>query len=263
MKLNYKAVTPEGKSLQGIIEARNIEEAAKYLRGKNIIPIHIVPKKDFEINLSFGKSRKQLVFFTRQLSSMISAGLTLMQALRTLQAQMQQGELKKIIASVIADIEDGNTFADSLQNFPKYFDPIYISLIRAAESSGLLDKVLARLADNLEKEEKLRSSIKGALLYPVIVVIGMIIVMAVMMIVVIPELTPIYKQLNVTLPFTTQVVIAISNFMIYFWYLLIAGVVAFYFAFRSWRKTEAGTTIWDSIILKLPIFGKLIHDSIL
>src|SRR5579872_317155 len=264
MKLNYKAVSQQGKTVQGVIEAKDIEEAAKYLRSKDLIPIRVIPRKDFQINLGiFNASRKDLVFFTRQLSSMITAGLTLMQSLRTLESQMPQGKLKKVLVTVISDIEDGNSLAESLGQFPEIFNSTYLALIKAAETSGLLDKVLSRLADNLEKEQKIRSNVKGALLYPIIVVIGMVIVMAVMMIVVVPELTPIYTELNVQLPFQTRVVVALSDFTINYWYVVIAGVVGLYFLYKFWKRTENGILITSKLALILPVFGKLNHDTIL
>ncbi len=264
MKLNYKAVSSDGKSLRGIIEAKDVEEAAKYLRSKKLIPVHITPKSDFQLSLGFlGTSKKDVVFFTRQLSSMLTAGLTLMQSLRTLQLQMSDGKLKNIIGSVVIDIEDGNSFASALQKFPDTFDDLYVALIRAGESSGQLDKLLGRLADNLEKQQSIASQVKGALLYPIIVLIGMALVMVVIMVVVIPQLTPVYNQLHVQLPLPTLIVVYISNFMIHFWYILLIAIAVVTIAFMQWKKTQTGKILLDTIVLKLPVFGKLVHDTII
>lgn len=267
MRLHYKAATKEGKLEQGVIEAGDINEAAQYLRSKELTPIHIIKEQDNLIAKAFPMMRKvktgDLVLFTRQLSSMLSSGLTLMKALGILKDQIQNPAMSEIVNSIINDVEEGKTLSSSLSKYPNVFSPIYVSLIKAGESSGLLDKVLSRLADNLEKQTKLRGTIKGALMYPVIVVILMALVMFIMMIFVIPQLTTLYQNLNVPLPFTTQVVIGFSNFISSFWFVIVLAVAGIVYFFRRWKKTVEGELIIDSIMLKLPIFGRLIQQTIL
>ena len=268
MKINYRAVGKDGKVLHGTIEAKDVREAVSYLRSKQLTPVDVTPQKNnLELAklLSFGKktSSSDLVFFTRQLSSMITSGLTLMQALNILRQQTKNEAMAKIIEQIVTEIEDGNSFSTALAKHPDVFSSIYVSLIKAAETSGVLDKVLLRLAETLEKQEKLKSTIKGALMYPIIVVIGMVAVMMVMMIVVIPQLSVLFESMNVELPLTTQIVIGMSKFMVNFWPLIIVFVILFMFIFKQWNKSESGKLIIDSLSLKLPVFGTIINQTIL
>lgn len=267
MKLLYKAITKEGKTVQGVVEARDAKEASGYLHARNMIPIRISEQKstDYLSFIPFLKksTRGDVVFFTRQLASMLTAGLTLLQSLTILKGQVANPAMTAVVDGILIDIEGGSTFSAAIAKYPNIFSPIYISLIRAAEGSGLLDKVLLRLADNLEKQEKLRSTIKSALMYPAIVIIGMVLVVSLMMIFVIPQLTVLYENLGIELPLPTKIVVGISKFFVTFWPLLIGFVVLGSFAFKRWHGTEAGKLIIDDYTLRLPIFGKLIKESIL
>ncbi len=267
MRLRYKAVTKTGKIEQGLIDANDISAAAQYLRSKELMPIHILKEQDNPISrilpmLSKVKSA-DLIIFTRQLSSMLSSGLTLMRALSILKDQVQSSAMQEVVNSIINDVEEGKPFSSSISKYPAVFSNIYVSLIKAGESSGLLDKVLARLADNLEKSAKLKSTIKSALMYPIIVVILMVVVMFVMMLFVIPQLTVLYQNLNVPLPLPTQIVVGFSNVIKTFWPIVLTLLAVGIFLFRRWHKTLEGQLIVDSIILKLPVFGKLIKQTIL
>jgi type II secretory pathway component PulF len=204
MRLHYKATTKDGKIEQGIIDAKDINEAAGYLRSKELMPIRIIKEQENPISnlipfLSRVKS-SDVILFTRQLSSMLASGLTLMRALGILKEQIQSAAMQEIVNSIINDVEEGKTFSFAITKYPNVFSPIYISIIKAGEASGLMDKVLSRLADNLEKDAKLKGTIRSALMYPVIIVVLMVGVMAIMMIFVIPQLTTLYQNLNVALP---------------------------------------------------------------
>ncbi len=266
MRLRYKAATRDGKLSQGLLDAKDIDEAANYLRAKQLIPIQITRiDNKFWNNLPMlgGVKNSDLVLFTRQLSSMLSSGLTLMRSLEILKDQMQNANMTEVVTTIINDVEEGKTLAKAIEKHPKVFSPIYISIIRAGEQSGLLDKVLARLADNLEKQAKLKSTIKSALMYPVIVVVLMVAVMVVMMLFVMPQLTVLYQNLNVPLPLPTQIIIGISNAMTTFWPIVLVALVLAVFGYRKWSKTPDGTLIIDTILLKTPVFGKLIRQTIL
>ncbi|HUD04988.1 MAG TPA: type II secretion system F family protein [Patescibacteria group bacterium] len=266
MRLRYKAITKEGKVSQGLLDAKNIGETASYLRTRGLIPISIARiDNQFWTDLPFlnGVNNTDLVIFTRQLSSMLTSGLTLMRALEILKEQVKNQTLIEIITSIIADVSEGKTFAQAIEKYPKVFSHIYISIIKAGEQSGLLDKVLLRLADNLEKQSKLQSTIKSALMYPAIVVILMVAVMVIMMIFVLPQLAVLYQNLNVPLPLPTQIVVGLSNLAVATWPIILAGIAVFTFFYRRWSKTADGRLIIDSLKLKLPIFGKLIEQSIL
>jgi type IV pilus assembly protein PilC len=194
---------------------------------------------------------------------MITSGLTLVQALTVLRNQTQGAAMQDLVQNIISDIEDGATLSKSLEKYPHVFSTTYIALIKTAESSGLLDKVLARLADNLEKSDKLVRTIRGALMYPVIVVVMMILVMIVMMIFVVPQLTSLYSNLNIALPLPTVIVVGMSNFLINYWYIIIIIVVVVSIYLQNWYHKPAGKKLVDTYLLKLPIFGKLLRDSMM
>ncbi len=268
MKLYYKAITQDGKSVRGIIEAKDPNEAADYLKKRQMVPVKIAAGSQVNLEelLPFLKrkpKKSEVVFFTRQMASMLTSGLTLMQALDVLKDQVQDQKMSEVVQGIISSIEDGKQFSIALERYPDVFSGIYVALIRAAESSGLLDKVLLRLADNLEKEEKLKGTIRGALLYPIMVVLMMIAVVVIMMIFVIPQLSVLYQNLNIPLPLPTQIVVGASNFVVKAWWLIIGILVILLYYFRKWHKTEVGKRVVDTFILQLPIFGKLISESVM
>lgn len=267
MKLHYKATTPDGKIVQGVLEASDANEAAKFLRDKDLFPIQI-KNKDEDLVKKFlpflnSISSSDIILFTRQLSSMLSSGLTLLKSLQIFKDQTQNEALVDMVSGVINDIEDGKSFSYAIAKYPETFSPIYVSLIKAGESSGLLDKVLLRLADNLEKAHKLKGTVKSALMYPIIVVILMVSVVFIMMIFVIPQLSVLYKSLNVPLPLPTQIVVGLSGIIGTFWPLIFILIGLSIFFYRRWKKTEDGQLIMDSLVLKLPVFGPLTQEAIL
>lgn len=267
MKLRYKAVSKEGKIVQGIIDANGQPDAAMYLRSKDLVPIKISQVKSnliTDLIPVFNKvGANELIMFTRQLSSMLTSGLTLLKSLQIYREQTKNEKMAEVVSGIISDVEEGKTFSTALSNYPNVFSSIYVSIVKAGESSGLLDKVLERLADNLEKQAKLKSTIKGALTYPVIVITLMIAVIFLMMIFVIPQLTVLYQNMDIELPMTTQIVVGLSNFTIKFWPLMIGGAFLSMYGINRWKKTENGKLIIDDLLLKLPVFGKLIKETIL
>ncbi|MBI2195698.1 MAG: type II secretion system F family protein [Candidatus Levybacteria bacterium] len=267
MRLSYKAIGKDGKPVTGLVEAKDINEAAVYLRTRELLPITITKKEKSKlleaIPLLKRSRTEDLVFFTRQLSSMLTSGLTLIRALEILKQQMRGIYMLEVLDAVITDIEGGSSFSSAIAKHPDMFSPIYASIIKTAEESGLLDKALLRLADNLEKQAKLRSSIKGALMYPVIVVTLMIAVVVIMMIFVIPQLSILYENLNIPLPLPTQIIIGMSKFIIVFWPLVIGFIVLASVLYRRFAKSPSGRLIIDDTVLKFPVFGKLIIQTIL
>lgn len=265
MKLYYRAVSQDGKSIRGLIEAKDVREAAFYLRKHQLIPIKIIDanKKGYSqyFSLLQRTSGKDVIFFTRQLSSMLSSGLTLMQALQVMKDQMQKPVLSDMTNAIINDVENGSSLSGALEKFPRFYSPIYIALIKTGESSGLLDKVLMRMADNLEKDYKLKQTIKGALMYPIIVIVMMILVITIMMIFVIPQLSNLYGNLNIELPFATVVVVGLSQFTVTFWPVMLVAILGAAFGLRKWYRTESGRRTVDSNIMKLPVFGQLLSQA--
>jgi type IV pilus assembly protein PilC len=268
MKLHYKAVTKQGKIVTGIIEANSIKDAAHYLRSREFFPITVAKKEKSELlnMLPFFSNKvgqKDLVVFTRQVSLMLVSGLTLVKALDILKDQATKESVREMLDGVITDIQEGSSFSKSLAKYPDVFSPVYIALVRTSEASGLLDKALGRLADNLEKQQKLGSTIKAALTYPVIIVVLMIGVVFIMMTFVIPKLSDLYKQLNVELPLATKIVVSMSQFTTTFWPIILGFVILFPFLFRRFHKTEEGKMLIDNLVLKLPVFAPLIKKTIL
>ncbi|MBI2031793.1 MAG: type II secretion system F family protein [Candidatus Levybacteria bacterium] len=262
MRLRYKAISKENKVIQGLVDANDITEAASYLRQKELVPIRITKNTENSMLkiLPFVSKLKSsdLILFTRQLASMISSGLTLVRSLSILREQLKNEAMVEVVGSIVADIEEGKTFSESLTKFPDFFSPVYVSIIKASETSGLMDKALERLADNLEKQEKLKSTIKAALVYPAIIVLMMIGVVIIMMTVVIPQLKNLYVSLNVSLPLPTQIVIVMSNITIAFWPFILGLGALGIFLYNRWYKTETGRLVIDNLMLKMPIFGNLV-----
>ncbi len=266
MKLYYKAISQDGSAIQGLIDAKNEREVATYLRNHKLTPVKIIPasKRGFaQFNFLKKPKLKDRIFFTRQLSSMLNSGLTLMQAMEIIKNQMPNPIFADILKEIIAEIESGKLFSDALEKYPDLFPPVYIALIRTAETSGLLDKTLLRLSDNLEKQDRLQRTIKGALMYPAIVVVIMFLVVMIMMLFVVPQLQVLYSSINIPLPFSTRFVLGISNIFVKVWYLIIIGIFATIYYIRKWHKGVGGARIIDGLILKVPVFGKLMMQSLM
>lgn len=267
MRFSYKAVNSEGKKIRGFVEAKEIQDASSYLRQRALTPIEITGQKDSELSKIIpglnSVGDKDIVLFTRQLSSMLSSGLTLLKSLEILQEQVTNNALREILGSVLLDIEEGKSFSSAISKYPHVFPEIYVSLVKAGESSGLLDKLFLRLANNLEKEQKLKNTVRGALIYPTIVILLMIVVVIIMMVFVVPQVNQLYDQLNADLPFATKFVVNLSNIFMKGWVFLIAIVGVLLYAFIRWRRTPRGKETYDKLILKTPLFGKIITESIL
>lgn len=268
MKLYYKAVTNKGESIDGLIEARDASEAAVYLRSKELFPIKIVKKEKskFENLIPFlGEKIKssEVVSLTRQLSSMLTSGLTLLRSLEILKNQIGNRALTDIVDSIIKDIQEGASFSRAIAKYPAVFSPIYIALVEASEESGLLDKAFLRLADTLEKQQKLKGTVKSALTYPAIVIVMMVIVVFVMMIFVIPQISTLYQTMSVSLPLPTLILIQISNLFVSFWFVIIGFLAFAVFAYKRWYKTTEGKFAIDNLFLKIPVFGILMKKTIL
>jgi len=265
-RFNYKAKDKAGKLVTGEVEAVNINEAAKLVHGKGFYVISISPKVESPIaiirNIRERITPRDIATFTRQLSTMINAGLPITESLLILRSQ-SKGSMQKIVAQILADVEAGEPLSSSIEKHPKIFSKTYIALVKSGEVGGVMDAVLARLADNLEKQEEFNGKVKGALIYPAIIVIGMIIVSLVMMIFVIPRLTSLYTEFNATLPLPTRILIGMSNFLIKFWPLVLAVAGGGYYIFTLYRQTKVGRRKIDELSFKIPVFGELQRQIIL
>lgn len=266
MKLYYHAISPDGKAVRGLIDAKEEKDVAHYLRDQNLTPIKIMPASKRGLGRFAILNRPKLsdrIFFTRQLSSMLTSGLTLMQGLAIIKNQTQNPVMTEVVQDIMTGVEGGKVFSACLEKYPNIFPPIYVALIRTAESSGLLDKVLLRLADNLEKQDKLQKTIKSALTYPAVVIVIMILVTMVMMIFVIPQLNVLYSNINVELPASTKIVLGLSSFVSKIWYLIIGGLVGGVYYIRRWYKKDSGKRVIDALLLKIPVIGKLIQETVM
>lgn len=259
MEFSYIAVDITGTKQKGLLEANGEKEVLDYLRTNKLLPLTV--KKKAPTHLSFvGRiTSTDIVFFTRQLSSMITTGLTLIEALQILKQENTKPQMQKVIENLIASISEGSSFSSALENHKKIFSEVYIALIKAAESSGLLDKVLERLAENLEKIDDLKKRVRGALFYPVIVLIAIGVVITIMNIFIIPQLGKLYESLNLKLPLSTQIVLAFSKLFTTFYPLIIPAFIVLFFLFKQLQKTELGIDTVDRVKLRIPVLGGIIR----
>lgn len=265
-RFTYKAKDKSGTVVTGEVEASSAQIAAKLVRTRGLVVITITPRRESLFSL-IKKFRERITLsdvatFTRQLATMINAGLPITQALLILRSQ-SKGSLQKVVAQILSDIEGGESLSTSLSRHPKVFNPTYIALVKSGEVGGVMDEVLVRLADNLEKQQEFKGKVTGALIYPAIIVVGMFVVGLVMMIFVIPRLTSLYGEFNAKLPIATQILIGISNFFVKAWPLIIIFVVVAISGFRAYRRTVRGRRITDELLFKLPIIGELQRQVIL
>lgn len=257
----------EGKSHKGEIESSTELQAANLLRRKKLIVISIKEKDKEDKKIWDGILNKvsftDVVIITRQLATMVESGLVLSEALDILIDQQESGTLKKVLIQISADVKGGIDFASSLEKHPDVFPPLYSKLIRAGQTSGKLDTILLQLANNLEKDREFQSRVKGAMIYPVVVVTMMIAVMLVMVFFVMPKLTGLYKESGIELPLPTRIMLAVAGAMTSYWWAMVAMIAGGIFAFKRYIATEAGKAVFDSFILKIPVIGKIVTKVIL
>lgn len=261
---SYKAKDLKGELHTGEIESGDLRTAVGVLRKKGLIVISVTEhakSQEMFFNKWFnGVGFGEIVNITRQLATMVGAGLVLSDAIDILSEQQTNKRLKSVLDEVSHDVKGGLTLSQSLGKHPDIFPPLYINLVKSGEASGKLDDVLLKMADSLEKEREFKARVKGALIYPVLVITMMIVVIFVMMIFVIPKLTALYTQSSIELPLPTKILIAVSGFMVNFWWLIIVGAIGGVVLFKRWIKTPHGALIFDTLILKVPIIGKIITD---
>jgi type IV pilus assembly protein PilC len=255
--------TREGLSKKGVIVANDVDAAMTTLRAQAITPTSVKPKaKDLSEIFPFlqkGVAIRDLVIFTRQFATMIDAGLPLVQCLDILGTQEPNATFKKIILQIKGDVESGATFSDALGKHPKVFDRLYVNLVAAGEVGGILDTILSRLAAYLEKNDKLRRKVKGAMTYPAAVTVIATIVVVVMLTKVIPVFEKMFKDFGGTLPAPTQMVISVSHWLQAYIIYLIIGVAAAGYGLKRYYGTTQGRAVMDGLFLKSPIFGSLLQ----
>lgn len=257
----YKAFDKDKKVQEGMIEANNKDYVGEILaeKGFSIVTISEVSSGKKKINLDFLNrvKIKDIVIFSRQFSVLISANVSMVQALKILVDQTNNVTLKMIVSEVADEVDSGETLSEALGKRANIFSNFYVSVIRSGETSGKLDEVLSYLADEMEKDYDMMSKIKGAMIYPAFVLSALVVVGVVMMIFVVPKLTGILTESGAELPITTRILIGTSGFMQKYWWVLIAIVVGFVASFKWYVSRPQGKRQLDYIKLRLPIFGHL------
>ncbi len=259
-RFNYKAKNKAGKLVTGEVEAVDDSNAARLVHGKGLLVLSV--KQVFENPIVFIKNLKNritpsdVVTFTRQFATMVNAGLPITESLIILKSQAN-GSMGKVVSQILADIEGGESVSKAFIKHPNVFSPTYIALVKSGEVGGVLDTVLVRLADDMEKQQEFKGKVKGAMIYPMIIVIGMVIVAFLMMIFVVPRLTSLYSEFNAELPLPTRILMGISDAVIKFWPVTLAFFVGGFYGFKTYRKTTAGKLKTDELQFKIPIIGPL------
>lgn len=256
----------EGKTLRGAVKRGELEAASEgalriQLRQQNIIPTKILSKgKEIKLQFSFGGGRvseKMIAVFTRQLATMIDAGLPLVQSLDILATQQQGKTFKQVLMSVKDDVESGSTFAAALGRHPKIFDNLYVNLVVAGEEGGILDNILLRLSNYIEKAVALKKKVKSALVYPIAIVGVAVIVVGILMIFVIPTFEKMFSSAGQSLPLLTLIIVTMSRLMKKYVLFLVVGFILFVFMIRRYYKTDGGRRNIDRFLLGVPVFGML------
>jgi len=254
----WKGKNRLGEIQEGVIVADSKDGAAGTLKRNGIQVLSVQPQG--VARRGSGKvKQKALAIFTLQFSVMIDAGLPLVQCLEILGSQQDDRTFQKIIAAVRNDVEQGATLQTALSKHPKAFNDLYVNMVGAGEAGGILDVILQRLSGYIEKAVKLTAKVKGAMTYPITVILIAIIVVVIIMVKVIPVFSQMYEGMGSSLPFPTLVCIAISNVLIHYFYLVILFGVLIYFGLRQYYKTPTGHLQIDALILKIPVIGELLR----
>ncbi|MFA5880372.1 MAG: type II secretion system F family protein [Candidatus Margulisiibacteriota bacterium] len=269
-ELSYTARTKNGELKKGIIEKNSKEELVAYLNQRDLILTEYKEiKTGTSIKVWFDKLNNKFIdlsgvpvsekiFFTQNLMVMIKAGISLSQALTTLAEQTTNKRMRKILADVQNQVEKGKTLGDSLQPYVKIFGELYINMMKAGEAAGQMEQVLKQLTLQMKKDHHLVSKVKGALVYPVIVVTAMIIIIVIMFVFVIPQITAIFKEVDAELPLPTKILIALSDFVVNNGLLVFISSIIIIGSFIQFIRNKKGKIIWHRFILKLPIISPIL-----
>jgi general secretion pathway protein F len=282
----YRGLTPAGKQVKGLLEAESSRSLRTQLKRSGVFLTDVLAERESgpvrrqnghtatiaqpqpslgSRDVQLGKlfrgrvSSDDVAIFTRQLSTLLHAGVTLIEALTALVDQTEKERLKRVVSDVKTRVNEGSSLADALGQHGKIFGSLYVNMVRAGEASGALDAVLARLADFTEGQAKLRQKVLGTLIYPVIMSIIGSGILALLMTVVVPKVTKIFDSMKVSLPWTTRLLIFVSNLLANWWWLLLPLLGAAIFGFFRWKASPKGRPIWDRFVLRAPVFGSLVR----
>ncbi len=258
----WKARSVTGDSQSGEMTATSEQEVIGQLRRRRLIVIS-VKTKPREISLPF-RTRiraKDRIHFTRQFATMINAGLPLVRSLDILAEQQTRPAVAEQIRSLLRDVESGTTLADAMRRQKEFFSDIYVSMVAAGEVGGVLDTILLRLAEYMEAAGRLKRSVTTAMLYPVVVIVVAVIAIAILLVFVIPTFSVFFTGSGVPLPWPTRLLVAISGFLMAYWWALLAGVALVGFAVRAYYKTSSGRLAIDHLLLRLPLLGPVLRKA--
>ena len=257
-KYNYEARdSASNKIVKSVVQADSENAAAKLLTAQGFVPLKIElqdDKTNFFARFSGRITTKDKVVFTRQLATLIGAGLPLAQSLRTVQEQTTNKRMQEIVQEIISDVEGGKSLSDSFTKHPEAFNKVYVALVSAGETSGTMDDSLKRLAAQQEKDAAMMSKIRGAMMYPSIVLVVIILVIGFMLFTVVPQVEGLYRDLNKELPFVTLAMIKVANFFSSLWWLVILAMIIGGYFLAQYLKTEQGIRTKDIFKLNVPLF---------
>src|SRR5215218_10425431 len=253
----FKALDLSGVSTRGEVDAENKQHVASQLRAKGLIVVDIEQKKGSsdvgDIMARFKRVKApELTVATRQLSTMISSGMSLLRALYVLEEQVQNDKFKDALTQVRQDVEAGISFAEALARHPKIFNELYVAMVAAGETGGILEETLRRVADQLEKDDSLRRQVKAAMMYPALIGGFALCVLVALVMFLVPVFAKIFKDFGGDLPAITKFTVGLSNFMTHQWYLCILLIVGTVVAFKKWKATTRGREQWDRFKLRVP-----------
>lgn len=264
-KFNYTARDRKGARLEGSLEVDDRQAVIARLQTMGYFPVKIVelaPPKRFRFSLAAARGRvsqNDLVSFNRQLADLVGSGVPLVKSLGIILNQMRDERLREVITEVNKSVQGGDTLAQAIQRHPKVFNSLAVALVRAGEAGGMLDQVLMRLADFSEKEAELRGKVVSSLIYPGVMVGAGAIVITILLTVVVPRITSVYQNMNQALPSITLLLIAITNALVAYWWMGLAGAIALVVATRQFLKTQDGRFLYHSVLFRVPILGEIVH----
>ncbi len=266
----YKVRDKQGKVVEGNLDAESQQLLVAKLRSMGYTPIDVKEQRTEQLSrditipgLSNRIKLKDVAVFSRQFATMINSGLSLLRALYILAEQTESKPLAEVVNEVRIDVEKGSSLSAALAKHPKAFSRLYVSMVKAGEIGGVLDSVLVRLADTIEKQVELRRKVKSAMTYPVVVAVLVLLIVTAMLLFIIPMFKGLYTELGGELPLPTKILIDISSFCRKFWYLVFVLEIGAVVGFRRWIASEEGRKKWDAIKLRVPIFGKLVQKTAL
>src|ERR1044072_8308378 len=259
-----------GEAANGLMEGDTLDGVAARLSANGITPIHIAQEKaaasgDFSQTLrkfGFGKpTTSDLVLFSRQMYTITKSGIPLLRGLRGLAASTHNVMLREKLEEILRDLEGGRDLAGSLARHPGVFPPLYVSIIRVGEETGTLEASFRRLAEYMQQDQDMQDRIKAALRYPTIVMCVIAAATGVLTIFVIPKFEPLFKQLGDNIPWPTLAIMGVSSFAQHYWYVVVGAIMLSGFAFRRYVQTDSGRFRWDTLKLRIPVIGKLVHEG--